>query len=51
MNINYEHFPVGDKPIICISPTGNDFVVCGVSIDIYSLREKEKNNLFRINAV
>ena len=37
-----KQFPVGDKPIICISPTGNDYVICRVSIDMYSLREKER---------
>jgi len=39
-----KQFPVGNKPSICISPTGKEYVVCRVSIDMYSLREKEKNN-------
>ena len=46
-----KQFPVGDKPIICISPTGKEYVVCRISMDMYSLREKEKNNRCGINAV
>jgi len=46
-----KQFPVGDKPIICISPTGKEYIVCCVSIDMYSLREKEKNNRCGINVV